>query len=434
MLPGAHAFVAIVYGIMAGSFVATTTMLAIEFHQDSRWVDFLAMDSHLFVFFPVFGVIALLAFYLPSVAFVDHYWRHVPYGKLRFILGLIAAVILSHFFSQMILSGENRSMWELTPDALATDRGEPPGCAGSGDPAACERLPVLVAINSLRKLSQQRLGVGEFVPQCDRDPLIEPTKEERAKRYCVANTPFPEQLDRSVIGNLSKPIEQSLDIDTSGIRLMRDQPCCIAQQGLVRTINGLYRADPDNRSFTGQLHARLLPLKVFFLLTLLAISLLLTLRFKGIATHYATKLNRIEIGVIVGTIAALFFPLMSQAFLQSLSVIFGTAGQGAFSTMVPVLSLMFGLWTLLIVLFFFRRNGDKVEQIAKIGSALAGGVALVKYDVIVSFLVRIMGSGASWFFLSILLVMALAIVFVLIRVLVSAPSDVSDAPEAGTGG
>ena len=40
--------------------------------------------SHLFFFFPVLGVLALFAFYLPSVVFTHLYWNHLPYGKLRF--------------------------------------------------------------------------------------------------------------------------------------------------------------------------------------------------------------------------------------------------------------------------------------------------------------------------------------------------------------
>ncbi|MEM7774833.1 MAG: hypothetical protein AAF732_04435 [Pseudomonadota bacterium] len=421
MLLGAHAFVTIVFGTMALSFVASTAVLAWEFWEYRRWVDFMAMDSHLFVFFPTFGVISLLAFYLPSVVFVDHYWRHVPLGKVRFVIGLVVFVVASHYFTQLILSGQNRSMWDVAPAVLETDRGQPAGCTeqvGPNGEVTCERLPLLTAMNSLRKLSQQRLGVSEFVRDCSLDPLIQPTEKQVRPRYCAATTPFPKELENASRGVAPK-----------AHWLVEDAACCTAQEKLVTATNALY-APEANRSLTGVVHAALLPLKVFFLLILLAISFLLTLRFEGISQYYASRLRRIEAGVIVGALAALFFPLMSQAFLQSLQVLVGEAGKGAFSAMVPVMSLMFGAWTLLLVLFFFRRNGDNVELLTKIASAAAGGVALLKYEVIVSFLVRVIGSGASWIFFAVLGGMALLMAFVVVRILVSDPVEPEEAPKA----
>lgn len=431
MLLGAHAFVTIIYGTMALSFVATTAVLAWEFQAEHRWIDFMAMDSHLFLFFPTFGVLALLAFYLPSVAFVDHYWRHVPLGKVRFLLGLVVLVAASHYFAQMILSGQNRSMWEVRPVVLEEDEAKLSDCAEAGvQPGnACERVPLLTAINSLRRLSQQRIGVSEFERNCQPDPLLEPLPEDTRLRYCVATTPFPEQLKTSPIERFSSPTGVVTRGDVSTIQLVDDATCCQAQEQLVSAINRYY-SNSENRSVTGVVHAATLPLKVFFLMILLAISFLLTLRFEGIASNYPTKLTRIEAGVIVGTIAALFFPLMSQAFLQSLSVIVGDSGTGAFSAMVPVMSLLFGAWTLLIVLFFFRRNGDNVELLTKLASAAAGGIALFKYDVIVSTLVRIVGSGASWVFLAVLVAMAVLMAFVLLRILVGEPVPDQTNPSA----
>lgn len=422
---GAHAFVTLVFGVMAMSFITTTGFLAWEFWDQRRWVDLMALDSHLFVFFPTFGVIALLAFYLPSVVFVDHYWRNVKFGKARFLVGLVAAVLLSHFFSNMILSGENqnRSVWEVKPEVLASDRGQPAGCADDGVGRRCARVPVLMALASLRKLSQQRIGVKQFERKCTPDPFIEEPDQKPPKRYCVATTPFPRALDQSTVERVRAPAPYS---SNAKVTLVDDQACCAAQDLLVKKINALWK-DEDSRSHTGKVHAMFLPLKVFFLLVLLMISVMLTIRFKSIEAHYGRLLNRISYGLVIGTIAALFFPLMSQAFLQSLSVTFGASGAGEFSRMVPVLSLVFGAWTLLMVLFFFRRNGDKVEQLAKVvGGIASGGFALLNYESIVSWLVRIMGSGASWVFFAILVVMALLLASVLAHILVN-----TETPEVG---
>ena len=83
---GARIFVFLVYLLLGLSFLATTAVLAHEFWE-SGWLDFVTMDSHLFLFFPTLGIVALLAFYTPSCALTDLYRHHVPLGKLRFRSG-----------------------------------------------------------------------------------------------------------------------------------------------------------------------------------------------------------------------------------------------------------------------------------------------------------------------------------------------------------
>ncbi|MEO1264845.1 MAG: hypothetical protein AAFV26_03970 [Pseudomonadota bacterium] len=390
MLSGAYIFVAFVYLVVAASFLATTGMLAYEF-WDAGWVDLLAIDSHLFVFFPTFGIVALVAFYLPSVAFVDHYWRHVPFGIARFLVGIAVVLGASHFIAQFLLASDNRPIWDIKPSVLIADRGEPAGCITAAGGGSCARMPVLPAVANLRALSQRRIGLSEFVRDCKTDNLIEQRPVDSRKRFCVATTPL-------------SPAPELID----------DAQCCRAQEALVSTIETLYRA-PANRSMTGRVHALLLPAKIFFFLVLLSISLLLTWRFKEIAKHYARRMTHIEIGLIIGTVATLFFPLMSQAFLLSLSVLAGDAGQGTFSIMVPTLSIVFGIWTFLIIVYFFRSNGQSTELLTKIGSAAAGGIALVKYDEIVAVMVRLIGSGANWLFLTALAAAAMLMAFIAMR-------------------
>lgn len=401
MLRGAYVFVAIVFIAIGASFIATTAMLAVEFWADS-WVDIMAIDSHLFVFFPTLGLIALVAFYIPAVVFVDHYWRHVPWGKIRFLLGALVLIAAAHFIAQAILGSENRSIWELKPETLRADTGAPEDCLSSIG-VKCDRLPLMEAMSNLRKLSQERIGLSEFVRRCDPDELIERSATEGPRRFCVATTPFSSKPD-----------------------LLDDDSCCLAQKRLVTTVRDLY-ADPTTHSDTGKLHALLLPLKIYFLLILLSISFMLTWRFASIQSHYAGHMTTIEIGLIVGTFATLFFPLMSQAFLQSLEVLAGSSGRGTFSNIVPVLSVAFGLWAFLIVVFFFRRDGDNIEILTKIGSAAAGAIALIQYEVIVSHLVWAIGSGAQWFAIAGLVVFAIAAMIVTVRLMAYRPSPGQDA-------
>jgi hypothetical protein len=170
-------------------------------------------------------------------------------------------------------------------------------------------------------------------------------------------------------------------------RLQSDADCCRAQERLSATIAAQV-ANQERRSITSNVHA-------WLLLVLLAISILLVFRHKAMEQNYKNTIGRIEFAVIVGTAAVLFFPFMSQAFVQSSEALLGLTGRGTFSRMMPVLSLAFGAWTLLMVLFFYRRRDQKLEDFGKMASAVAGAIAVLKYSLITAFFVQLLGSGAS---------------------------------------
>lgn len=363
----ARVFVFFVYACLGLSFIATTAVLAYEF-RDAGWFDFATTDSHLFIFFPTLAIVALVAFYLPSCALADLYWRHVPYGKLRFAVGALLLGGLSYLIAFSLLQSPKRSMWELAPATLQADQGEPAGCAHTG---ICERLPALLALRNLRRVSETHLGLGKFIRDCEHDTLLQLTPGPGSKRFCFASTPLSQS-----------PILQS------------DAECCLAQARLSAMV-GTQFTHPERRSLTAKVHAWFLPLKVFFLLVLLVISILLVSRYKAMQQHYHGSMPRIEFSVIVGTAAVLFFPLMSQAFVQSSEVLFGLGGRGTFSLIMPLLSLAFGAWTLLMVFFFYRRRDKELEAFGKMGSAIAGAIAVLKYSIVTALFVRVLGSGAS---------------------------------------
>src|SRR3984893_1802883 len=98
---------------------------------------------------------------------------------------------------------------------------------------------------------------------------------------------------------------------------------------------------------------------------------------------------RMEFGVIVGMTVALFFPFMSQAFVQSAEALYGISGRGTFSLTTPLLSLAFGAWTLLMVFFFYRRRDKEIEAFGKLGSAVAAVIAVLQYTILTAILVRV---------------------------------------------
>jgi hypothetical protein len=397
MKAGPRVFVFIVFLALGLSFIATTAALAKEFWRDDLWLAFLTSDSHLFLFFPTFAVVALVAFYLPSCAIVDLYWNHLPLGRIRFAIGFLVLIAAAWTIAALILSGQNKSIWTVKPDVLFADSGEPASCLRNG--GDCARLPVVQVVENLRDVSQSRESLRPLVRNCQTDPLIEQATQLGPKRYCMVTTPV-----------------------SASPALKTDQECCRAQQSFLAYVSGLqslrqpgegakalwqlrlplrfFEVQPSqsNLSMTGLLHGLLLPLKVLFLVVLVAISILMTLHLRKIEQLYKPYLGRMETGLLIGTFATLFFPLMSQAFLQSVDAMVGDLGRGNFSNIVPILSFAFGVWTLLILLYFYRRRDKEAEIFAKIGGAAAGIVALVQYEAIIDFLVRAVGSGADWLF------------------------------------
>jgi hypothetical protein len=387
MTIGARLFVLVLYTIIGASFVAETALLANEF-RDSEWLTLAAHDSHLFLFFPTLGLVALAAFYLPSCAFVDMYWRHLKLGRLRFLAGLAVLAAFSYWVGAGLAASPYRSVWDLSPKVLAGDKSEPQGCGTAQRP--CERVALLEGVTNLARVAHARLGLRDFVRTCESEPLLEAEPMSERKRFCFASTPL-----------------------SATPRLSSDAECCRAQQRYQQAIVRLYEA-PENRSLTSRVHDLLLPLKVFFMFVLLAISVLLAVRHDGVMRHYPAQIASIEVGVLVGALVMVFFPLMSQAFVQTADVLYGVQQDTGFKPIVTLMSFAFGAWALLLALFFFRRHNPEVELAVKLAGVVASTVAVVKFDLIVDLFVRFLGSGADEVSIGILAVLAVLAVVVLL--------------------
>ncbi|MBC8051266.1 MAG: hypothetical protein H7X92_14135, partial [Chitinophagales bacterium] len=149
------------------------------------------LNSHLFLFFPTLGVLALFAFYIPACVFVDLYWRRIPYGRLRFVLGAAALIALS-FYAAGITRSAAPALWQIAPQALQSDNGGAEVCAPyttvsrtcetcGVDNIAPERIcttrqPMLKAVREVRQVARQSFGLSPFVSACSTSPLLEPAR------------------------------------------------------------------------------------------------------------------------------------------------------------------------------------------------------------------------------------------------------------------
>src|SRR5262245_21795176 len=162
---GARIFVAVAFFILGASFLASTGLLIYEF-RDLEWLTMVVVHSHLFLFFPVFGLLALIAFFLPSVVLTHLYWNHVPYGKARFILGFAVIASLAYGLAWS-LDAEPRAIYEASPQALLADKGD----------NAKGREPILSVLADLRETAQHRFGLQSFGRTCKTDQLLEVPEE-----------------------------------------------------------------------------------------------------------------------------------------------------------------------------------------------------------------------------------------------------------------
>src|SRR5262245_12872925 len=158
---GARIFVTLSFVLLGASFIASSALLIQEFQSVDPFLMVVA-HSYLFYFFPVLGLLALFAFYLPSVVFTHLYWTHIRYGKAKFVIGLVVVAAASYGFATY-LDKPPRSIWEVSPRALLADKGDK---AGGG------RVAMLDALVDLREKAQTRVGLSSFARTCAEDPLM----------------------------------------------------------------------------------------------------------------------------------------------------------------------------------------------------------------------------------------------------------------------
>ncbi len=381
MSVGVRVFIGLVFAAIGVSFLVTTGVMVWEF-RDLDWLTIANFYSHLFVFFPTFGIVALIAFYVPACVFMDMYMKFIPAGAVRFWLGFIIAILISILVADHLQSNNERSIFEVGPQVLEADLGaERRVCQ---NPDLGTRLPILAAVDNVERVSQTRFGLSDLVRTCKPDVLIATGDEAgKVKRFCFPSTALP--------GNFSDTNRKQLqDL------LETDEACCKAQQCFTEAVNSMH-AQPDGASLTGVVHAWLLPFKIFFGVILLVISMMLAGRAKAIEQHYQSYADAIQRGVLIGALALVIFPIMSHAFQQSAALLYyGVGPTGGYRSAAHFVSFAVFGWGLLI-LFFFWRKGDnaEIQTIVRIGGIIASAIAAFNYETLIDFFVWAVGSGAG---------------------------------------
>jgi hypothetical protein len=345
---GARIFVAVSFIVLGASFIVSTALLIYEF-QSVDWVTMVVAHGYLFFFFPVLGLLALFAFYLPSVVFTHLYWNHLRYGRVRFLVGLVVVALASYGFARY-LDKPPRGIWEAAPSALVADKAE------GG------RVAILDALADLREKAQGRVGVSSFARTCAVDPLLEEPEEMAKKRYC-----FPAKA------------------------LLTGAECCSVQRQFGQAVLNLQQ-NPATQSLSAEFDSLIfLPLKVFFVLILVMIGVLLAVWRNLIDQHYRELVPRLERGIIIGAFAMLFWPAMDYGYQQTANALFGRLEAG------PQLrpSLVIAPWALLLLFYFLRRLGRQGEMVGQISGVVVAAVAVLRYEQLNDWVGRLFGIGAD---------------------------------------
>ena len=369
-MTGARVFVGIVFLILGTSFIASTGVLIYEF-ASTDWLTVVLAHSHLFLFFPLLGSLGLVAFYLPSVVFTHLYWTNLPGGKVRFSLGIVAigALSLGVFWW---LDAKPRHVWEVSPAALETDKGETLRCTGDGQ--ICQRVPIADALANLRLEAQNRLGLWPFGRNCNVDPLLELPNDLQRQRWC-----FPAKA------------------------MLVGVACCQVQARLADVIASM-QANASTRSLSGKLDTYFLPLKIFFVLIVIVIGGLLAVWRSKLDEHYQALIPSIERGVIVGAMAMIAWALMDYGYQEVADALFGRWTDG-----LPIrLSLVVCPWTLLLLFYFLRHLEKYSAIIGQISGAVVAAVYVLRYESVNDWSVLFLGIGASALSIALLVAISFA--------------------------
>jgi hypothetical protein len=171
-------------------------------------------------------------------------------------------------------------------------------------------------------------------------------------------------------------------------------------------------SDPATRSKTARLDALVfLPIKTFFILVVVTIAVLLSVWRNRIDEQYRDIVPLLERGIIIGGFGMLFWLGMDYGYQQTANVLFGRHVEGPQLRM----SLVLVPWALALLFYFLRRLGKQGELIGQISGVVVAAVAVLRYEQLNDWVVRLFGVGADYWVLAGLLVVVLAALFALFR-------------------
>jgi hypothetical protein len=192
--------------------------------------------------------------------------------------------------------------------------------------------------------------------------------------------------------------------------MLSGDACCQVQARFAAAVSRLH-ADPAQRSLSATWDRVFLPLKSFFVLIVVAIGALLAAWRYKLDEHYLKLVPAIERGLLIGASAMLLWPLMDYAYQQIANVLYGRSTQGVQLR----LSLVIGPWALLLLFYFLHRFRQTTKRAAQTSGVTALAVAVLRYQELNDWSVRVLGMGSDGLILALLAALAALALWPLVR-------------------
>ena len=354
---GSRIAVTLLFALLYGAFLIEIGVLVYEFAPDGLAMQMATLFAHNFLFFPVAGALALIAFWRPAVLIIDALGAgRVPHGRAT--LAGVAVVIagLAFVLSNAFAGSNTRSLFEVAPHTLAQDEGVP------SDDAAARRAAVGEILIKLKINAANDGGLARFQSRCEEEWLrYGATAQE--ERLC-----FPTGTVTSV------------------------EACCRAKTEFRARVNEMHAASP---SMLATVHRYVLPAKMVFLLVLLFIGILLVWLRKPLTQLYGKAVQQVSFSLAAGGALVLLWPLMNAAYLSTSALLTGDGLSNAYRVTAPLFALGFGVWAMLLIFFHLRTYPSHIETALKSAGAIGAAIGVFRYEDIVNYLSRTLGVGGG---------------------------------------
>ena len=349
--------VTIVFGLLYAAFLFETAVLLWEFGESGLAMRLATLDSQNFIFFPIAGFLAMIAFWRPAVLLVDAGMRgQLRYGRSVLFASLIVCGLAAWGLASAFQASPSRSVFEISPAALTRDS----GVSAHGDTVALQ--PVAEVLARMKILSGAEEGLGAYKAQCDPEWLQYSTAADEEK--------------------LCFPAGESLTV----------RACCTAKTAFRTHLNEMAAESPSR---VAHVHQFVMPLKIVFLLLLLGIGILLVQYRKGLERWHSGGFSEISFGIAAGGAVMLIWPLLNASYLETIALLTGSGSSSAYTVVAPLVALGFGGWTLLLVFFHLRSYPSQIEYAARIGGFIAAAIGVFRYEEITNYLSRTLGVGGG---------------------------------------
>lgn len=350
-------FVTLVFAAIYAAFLAETGLLFYEYGGGGLAFQISNLYAQNFVFFPIAGLLALIAFWRPAVLIVDALGSgYVRFGQ-PILLGLVALTVTSGWYVGQVFNDENsRSLFEIDPAAIAADR------AAVNAEGEMVRSPIPEILAKMRINAAGEDGLTPYRSRCDAEWL----------RFSVAAE------------------EEKLCFPTGTVITVA--ACCRARTVFREHANALQARAPSRLA---KVHRFILPVKASFLMMLLIVGVMLVRLRKRLQARYGKAVDEVSFGVAVGGLVMLLWPLMNAAHLDTISLLVGDGSSNAYRVTAPLIALGFGVFTILLTFFHLRTYPHQVEYAAKLGGAAAAALGVFQYEEIVAYLSQTLGIGGG---------------------------------------